>query len=86
MKFVNVWIQSCCASQTQEEEGEGELQLPQQQSTSCLGPMGTQGSTVPGEGLKVRGQPGPWLKYTGGPSSPPLASDPDSDIQNLVPT
>ena len=38
-----------------------------------------------GGGPKVRGQHRPRLKLAGGPSSAPRASDPDSDIQNLVP-
>lgn len=38
------------------------------------------------QGLKVRGQSGPLLKHMDGPSSVPVASDPDSIIQNLAHT
>lgn len=35
-------------------------------------------------GLNVKGQSGPLLKHVDGPSSAPVASDPDWDIQNLA--
>lgn len=68
-----------------EEEGGGEVLWPPIQSPSCLGPMETQGSSVPGRS-KVRSQSGPRLECAGGPSSAQPASDPGSEAQNLGPT